>query len=221
MVTSVSSATTAASTATSSSSASLSADYDTFLQLLCAQLENQDPLDPTDTSEFTSQLVQYSSLEQQINTNDKLDSVLNTLNSSSLSSGVGYLGHSVEAAGNQVTVQDDGTVDAAWIYDLDAKASSVKLTVTDSDGNTVWSGTGDSGAGRHTLDWDGTDSNGNVVSDGTYTLSVSAIDSAGNDVGVTTSIRGTVTGVNSTSGSTVVELGGTSVALDDVTRVAN
>jgi len=221
MTTAVTSTTSSTTSSTSTSSSSgLSADYDTFLQLLCAQLENQNPLDPTDATQFTSQLVQYSNLEQQIATNDKLDSVLSSLSTSTLSSSVGYLGHVVEAEGDSVTVQSDGTVDATWGYDLDSAASSVTLTITDSSGNTVWSGTGETASGSHSLEWDGTDSDGNAVDAGTYTLTVTALDSSGNAIDTTTSIKGTVTAVDSTDGTTTLELGGTSVSLSDITRLA-
>jgi len=217
-VTSTTSSTT--STSTTSSSSGLSANYDTFLKLLCAQLNNQNPLDPTDSTQFTSQLVQYSNLEQQIKTNDKLDSVLSSLSASSFSTGVGYLGHVVEAEGSSVSVQSDGTVDASWGYDLDSKASSVKLTITDSAGKTVWSGNGETAAGSHALDWKGTDSNGKAVPAGTYTLKVTALDASGAAVDSTTTIKGTVTAVDSADGSTTLELGGTSVLLSNITRLA-
>lgn len=218
-VTSTTSSTTSTSS-TSSSSSGLSANYDTFLKLLCAQLTNQNPLDPTDATQFTSQLVQYSNLEQQIKTNDKLDTVLSSLSSSTFSSSVGYLGHVVEAEGDSISVQSDGTVDATWGYDLDSKASSVALTITDSAGKTVWSGTGETGKGSHSLDWDGTDSKGKAVPAGTYTLKVTARDSAGAAIETSTSIKGTVTAVDSTDGTTSLELGGTSVSLSNVTRLA-
>lgn len=217
-VTSTTSSTT--STTSTSSSSGLSADYDTFLQLLCAQLENQNPLDPTDATQFTSQLVQYSTLEQQIKTNDKLDSVLSSLSANGIANGVGYLGHVVEAEGDSITVQSDGTVDASWGYDLGSAASSVTLTITDSSGKTVWSGSGETGAGSHALDWDGTDSDGDAVAAGTYTLTVTALDSSGSKVDVATTIKGTVTAVDSSDGDTALELGGTTVSLSDITRLA-
>jgi len=183
-------------------------------------LENQNPLDPTDATQFTSQLVQYSTLEQQISTNDKLDSVLSSLSANSIANGVGYLGHVVEAEGDSISVQSDGTVDATWGYDLDSAASSVTLTITDSSGETVWTGTGDTAAGSHALEWDGTDSDGDTVDAGTYTLTVTALDSSGNKIDVTTTIKGTVTAVDSSDGDTALELGDTTVSLSDITRLA-
>lgn len=221
MVSSVTSATTA-TTSTSSTSTSTSAlsNYDTFISLLCAQLQYQDPLDPADTSEFTSQLVQYSNLEQQMSTNDKLDEVINTLSSLSLSNGTGYLGHTVEAEGDEISVEDDGTVDAGWVYDLDDTAASVTLTVTDSDGNVVWSGEGETASGRHSFEWDGTDSDGNTVDGGAYTLTVSAADSSGDTVDSTTYVSGTVTAVSSVDDTAVVEMGDMAIALSAITRLA-
>lgn len=220
MVSSVTSAATT-STTTNSTSTSTSAlsNYDTFINLLCAQLKYQDPLDPADSSEFTSQLVQYSNLEQQISTNDKLDEVINTLSSLSLSNGTGYLGHTVEAEGNEISVQDDGTVDAGWVYELDDAAASVTLTVTDSSGNVVWNGEGETSSGRHSFDWDGTDSDGNAVDGGAYTLSVSATGSSGS-ISSTTYVSGTVTAVSSVDDTAVVEMGDMAIALSAITRLA-
>lgn len=212
---------TTTSTSSSSTTSGLSADYDMFIQLLVAQLQYQDPLDPTDATEFTNQLVQYSNLEQQIATNDKLDEVLSSLDTFGLSSGVGYMGHTVEAQGDTISVQDDGTVDADWVYYLDSDASDVALTITDEDGNVVWEGTGTTTSGRNTFTWDGTDSDGNVVEGGAYTLTVAATDASGDSVDSTTYVSGKVTGVTSSDGTTILELGDMGVTLDAVARLAS
>jgi len=220
MVTSITSASTT-TTSSSSSTSTLSADYDMFIQLLCAQLENQDPLDPTDATEFTNQLVQYSNLEQQMATNDKLDEVLSSIDLMSMSSGVGYMGHTVEAEGDTISVQDDGTVDAGWVYSLDSAATDVTLTVTDEDGNVVWEGSGDAAKGRNDFTWDGKDSDGNTVDGGAYTLSVTATDADGASIGTTTYVSGKVTGVTSSDGTTILELGEMGITLDAITRLAS
>lgn len=221
MVTSVTSSTsTSSATSSSTTSTTALANYDTFIQLLCAQLQYQDPLDPADATEFTSQLVQYSNLEQQMSTNDKLDEVINSLSTLSLANGTGYLGRTVEAEGNEISVQDDGTVDAGWVYALDGDAASVTLSIADENGNVVWSGTGETASGRHSLDWDGTDSDGNPVDAGSYTLTVTATGSSGSSVGSTTYVSGTVTGVSSLDDTAVVELGDMAIALSAITRLA-
>jgi len=220
MVTSITSASTT-TTSSSTSTSTLSADYDMFIQLLCAQLENQDPLDPTDATEFTNQLVQYANLEQQMATNDKLDEVLSSIDLMSMSSGVGYMGHTVEAEGDTISVQDDGTVDAAWVYSLDSAATDVTLTVTDEDGNVVWEGSGDAAKGRNDFTWDGKDSDGNTVEGGAYTLTVEATDADGAAIGSTTYVSGKVTGVTSSDGTTILELGEMGITLDAITRLAS
>lgn len=221
MTSAITSTTDTTTTTSSSTTSGLSADYDMFIQLLVAQLQYQDPLDPTDTTEFTNQLVQYSNLEQQIATNDKLDEVLSSLDTFGLSSGVGYMGHTVEAQGDTISVQDDGTVDADWVYYLDSGAKTVTLSVTDEDGNVVWEGTGTTTSGRNTFTWDGTDSDGNTVEGGAYTLTVTATDSSGDSVDATTYVSGKVTGVTSSDGTTILELGDMGITLDAITRLAS
>lgn len=221
MVSSITSTTDTTTTSTSATSSSLSANYDMFIQLLVAQLQYQDPLDPTDPTEFTNQLVQYGNLEQQIATNDKLDEVLSSLELFSLGSGVGYMGHTVEAEGDTISVQDDGTVDAQWVYALGAQAESVTLSVTDEDGNVVWEGSGDTASGRNTFAWDGKDADGETVAGGAYSLTVKATDADGDAISSTTFVSGTVTGVSSANGSTVLELGDMGITLDAVTRLAS
>lgn len=223
MIDSVSSTTSSTTSTSSSSSASssLSANYDMFLQLLCTQLQTQSPLDPMDTSEFTSQLATYAGLEQQISANDKLDELVSGINSLSLSSGVGYLGHTVEADTDTLSVGADGSVDASWQYTLASDAGAVTLSVVDSAGETVWTGSGETASGSHTFSWDGTDANGDAVDPGDYTLQVSATTASGTAITSSIAIRGTVTAIDSSSGSTMVELGGTQVDLSAVTRLAS
>jgi len=186
-------------------------------------LENQNPLNPVDGTQFTSQLIQYAALEQQLNTNTYLKEIASSISSvsaSSLSTGVGYIGKTVTAESSLVSVGSDGTADAEWVYDLDSTAASTTLTITNSSGKTVYSESGETSSGNHTFAWDGTNSSGDTVSAGTYTLTVTAVDSSGSSVDSTTYIVGTVTAVDSSDGSVELEIGDVSVDLDSVTRVA-
>lgn len=216
-----STATTTAATTTSSSSsssASLVENYQSFLTLLLKQLEVQDPTDPVDASEYTSQLVQMASLEQQMSIGDKLDTLTTAV--SALGTGtnaIGYLGRTVEAEGDTTALQDGS---AEWEYDLDSTASTVTLTVTDSSGRTVYTQSGETASGTHALSWDGTATNGTTYSGGTYRLAVTATDSSGNSVGTTTRFKGTVTGVDSSSGDATLDVGGVSVSADDVLAIS-
>lgn len=217
-VTSTSSTTTASST--KSAANSLSANYEMFLQLLATQLKTQNPLDPMDSTQFTQQLATYASLEQQISTNDKLDSVLTEFDSLSMSNGIGYIGRSIEADSDTLSVGEDGAVDGTWNYSLDKAAAKVTLTVVDEKGNTVWTGAGDATAGDHAFQWDGKNYKGNTVSAADYTLKVKATDVEGKTITNSIGIKGTVTAVESVGGDTVLEIGDTKVKLSSVTRLA-
>jgi len=225
-ISSSSSTTTTTSSSTKSSSASLVDNYQSFLTLLLKQLEVQDPTDPVDASQYTTQLVQLASLEQQMSIGDKLDDLstavtsLGTSLSSSIGSGtnaIGYLGRTIEAEGSTTALQSGS---ASWEYDLDSTASKVTLTVTDSAGKTIHTETGDTSSGTHEVSWDGTADNGTIYSSGNYTLTVTAVDSKGNSVGTTTRIKGTVTGVDSSSGVATLSIGGVSVPADDVLAIS-
>jgi flagellar basal-body rod modification protein FlgD len=211
-ISAISSSNAAASSSTSSTS-SLASDPTEFLNLLIAQLQNQNPLDPTDTSEFVSQLVSYSSLAEQQDTNSKLTEMLTAFNSVISSNAVGYLGHTVEAYGDTTSLTDGA---ATWGYSLDAEASDVTITIKDADGKTVWEGEGETEAGKHTFAWDGKGSDGKQLSDGEYTMEVNATDADGDSVYGYTTVIGQVDGVDSSSGETLLEIGGVTVAFDDV-----
>ena len=105
-----------------------------FLQILITQLSNQNPLEPVDTTEFTNQLIQQSSLEQQIDTNLKLSNILDALNVSSSFSAFSYIGNDVEIATNMGALQNDS---ADWNYSLKGNASDVEIKIRNSSGQLV------------------------------------------------------------------------------------
>jgi flagellar basal-body rod modification protein FlgD len=218
---------TAASTSTSSSSSSstssstassdASSAYNTFLTLLTTELKNQNPLDPTNTSDFTNQLISLANVEQQEAMNSQLTTISNTLNSYGLSNGVAYLNQSI-TFDDATTALQSGS--ANWNYTLSGDAAKTTLTVTDSSGDTVWSASGDTTSGSHAFSWNGTDSDGVSHTSGAYTLTVTATDSSGKTVSSTVSSIGTVTGLESVDGSTELQIGDdVTVALADVTGV--
>lgn len=204
------------SSATTASTSSSSIDTGDFLSILVSQLQNQNPLDPTDTTEFTNQLMSYASYDQQVETNNQLSQLVSTLNSMTAGSVIGYLGQSVEAYGDTTELQDGK---ATWGYSLNSAASEVTIKIKDENGSVVWEGAGETAAGKHTFEWDGTTSSGAQLTDGKYTIEVEAKDSAGNSVYGTTSISGVVSGIDSSSGVTLLKVGGADVTLDSVFSV--
>jgi flagellar basal-body rod modification protein FlgD len=132
-----------------------------FLSILLTQMQHQNPLDPMDTKEFTGQLTQFSALEQQIDTNSKLDGLLGALTKSGISEAFGYIGQYVDLKTNSTAVQD-GKAD--WTYAIPENAKSVAISVTDAAGKVVYSGTMTNGGG------------GSDISAGTYNLSLASGD---------------------------------------------
>jgi flagellar basal-body rod modification protein FlgD len=194
----------------------LAGNFDTFLTLLTTQLQNQDPLNPMDSNQFTQQLVEFSQVEQQINTNDNLQTLINQGSSQTGAYAVSYLGKAVTISGGNAPLADG---QAVWAYNLGTNASATQLTVTDASGNVVYSGTGETAAGAHSFNWDGTNTNGQQMPDGTYKLTVNAI--AGDGTTVTSSVTstGVVSEVDMTGATPQLMVGPMPVPLADVAGV--
>jgi flagellar basal-body rod modification protein FlgD len=211
------------SSSTSSSSAlnKLSSDFNSFLTLLTTQLQNQDPLSPMDSTQFTAQLVAFTGVEQQIETNTKLTSLIGVDQATQLTSAATFIGDSVQAPSNQVNVNADGTASEIG-YTLPSTASSVTLTITDSSGNVVSSGSAPTSSGANIVTFTPENMNtGDQLPAGAYTVSIQALDQTGAPMSnITTSIIGTVTNVSSsTSGGTQLSIGAVTVPLSTVTSV--
>ncbi len=178
----------------SSGSETNALDKDAFLKLLVTQLQNQDPLNPLDSTEFTAQLAQFSSLEQLGNINDGVIGVQLIETASNNSQAVNLIGKTVKAYGNSIHLTD-GVSDNIQL-ELGADAEAVYVNIYDSDSNLIKTiESGALSAGEQTLEWDGTDKDGNKVADGAYTFEVSAVDADDNKVDATAFISGTVTSV--------------------------
>lgn len=218
-ISSVSSAyTQATSTTTTSATSSASASLSTsdFLTLIVAELQNQNPLDPTDTTEFMNQLVSYASYDQQQTMNTNLSALVTSMNSMLSSNGLGYIGQTIEAKGDTTTLQDGS---ASWGYSLTSEAANTTITVSDQSGNAVWTGSGETASGSHTFTWDGTTTAGGTAPDGDYTISVSATNASGTSVLDYTTVIGKVTGIDSSSGTTLLTVGDTTVPMSNVINV--
>lgn len=203
----------AATTATSPTSSSAQISGNTFLQLLMTQLQNQNPLDPMNPTEFTQQLVSYSSLEQQIDANSKLDSLTSKLSSLAAQSSISYLGTTAELNSNIGALQSGA---ATWSYALPSDAHNVQLTVIDASGATIYSGSGETSTGTHTLALAAT-ALGKSVADGSpLTLTVSAQDASGANLTATVHSFAVIDGLHSTTDGVNYESGALSFADSDI-----
>jgi flagellar basal-body rod modification protein FlgD len=171
----------------------LSDNYDTFLVLLTAQLQNQDPLAPMDSTQFTQQLVQFSQVEQQIRTNEQLEGLVGHYQAASAGAALSYLGREALIESDTTTLANGA---ASWGYTLSAAAETVDLTVKDARGRVVYEGAGERGAGSHLFNWDGRDRNGQPVPAGTYRLSATAKGSDDAAIKTTYTVRETISGVD-------------------------
>jgi len=215
-MTSVNSATSAAQSQANLAATNLASTADQFLLLLTTQLKNQDPLKPMDSTQFTQQLVELTGVQQSIATNKNLEQLLGFYQANQNASLVNYIGKSVEANGD-VTTLSNGS--AQWHYDLPQDAANVTLTVTDADGKTVVTKTGDTAKGGHDFLWDGKSSNQLPAPDGDYTLTVTATDASGATINAATKVSGTVSSIESANGEQVLVVGGQRVRLSDVLSV--
>lgn len=199
------------------SAASLASNFDTFLTILTAQIQNQDPLEPMDSSQFTEQLVQFSGVEQQIRVNKQLETLIASSNSSTGAMLSGYLGQEAEidSAGAQFTGEP-----VHWRYSLPSDALSTTVTVTDANGKVIYSKTGEKATGTHDFVWNGETFGGETADpDKPYYISVVAEDANRNAITPYHSLVTTVTGVDLSYGEPALTTDAGVFAYADIIRL--
>jgi flagellar basal-body rod modification protein FlgD len=200
---------------TQAQSIKLAEDFSQFLTLLTTQLQNQDPLNPMDSTEFTNQLVQFSQVEQSINTNQKLDSLLALQLGTISSTALGYVGMDITYTSAEMNWDNTGPVSIH--YGLPEQASVAKVNIYGEDGKTVIR-TLDApkSPGAQKIEWDGKDNAGNVVEKGTYTIKLDAADKNGKPMQVSTAVNGRVRGIETQDGVVYLLVGERAIALGSV-----
>ena len=216
-MTTVSSTSTATSTGTLASTKKLNETFDSFLLMLTTQLKNQDPLSPMDSAQFTNQLVMFSGVEQQINTNQKLEQLLGAQNASQAQAALGYIGLNAEVADDSL---DFAGQPVELAYSLPEEARSTSISILDDMSNVVWSGIGETASGKHTFVWDGTTSDGANASSGSYRILVGASNTLGETMTASTYIPRLITGIETDGSSISLRSGDRLMALSDVAAVS-
>ncbi|KKB75979.1 hypothetical protein VW35_19795 [Devosia soli] len=209
------------SSATSNSSLNgsrqtIAQNFDTFLSILTTQLKNQNPLDPLDTNQFTQQLVQFTGVEQQLKTNEFLESLLSSTQNAGRMDAVGYIGKQVTISGK--TTQLAGT-HAMWGYNAEANVANATITIKNATGDVVYTQSGSLAMGAGTFAWDGISSDGQPQPDGLYTINIEGTNVGGKPVKITSSSIGVVSAVDFSSGTPMVTVGAAKVPLSDVSEV--
>lgn len=192
----------------------LAEDFDQFLTLLTTQLQNQDPLSPMDSTEFTNQLVQFSQVEQQINQNKKLDSLVQLQLSNAFSSSLSYVGMDARYVSSEFSYDGQAPVDIS--YAISGDALSAKINIYDASGSLVYSGNGDSTTGSHDFTWDGKSTGGAQLEAGTYSVKIAALDADDAPVTTSTVVSGRVRGIETQNGSIYLLIGDRAVSIANV-----
>jgi flagellar basal-body rod modification protein FlgD len=202
------------SSTSSTKSSGIADNFQTFLTLLTTQLQNQNPLDPLDTNQFTQQLVQFAGIEQQLKSNDQLKSLIEIEKSAQSTQALVYVGNTVAVDGSKAQFDKSAT----WNFQTD-KETSATITITNSTGQTAYSGSFALKQGGSSFVWDGKGNDGVQWPAGTYTLTATGKDSSGNSVAISTEVQGIVDSVDLTSTPPLLSIGGQSYTTDKIKRV--
>ncbi|MCB1580276.1 MAG: flagellar hook capping family protein [Rhodospirillales bacterium] len=196
----------------------LAEDFSQFLTLLTVQLQNQDPLSPMDTTEFTNQLVAFTGVEQQINTNQKLDSLVSLQLGNVMGSALGYVG--LDASYISSEFYADGESPVTINYALNDVSVDATIRIESETGDLVYEGPAETSAGSHEFIWDGLDQFGNPAPAGTYNVRVDALDINDEAVGSTIVVEGRVRGVETQNGLVFLLIGERAVSVSNILNVS-
>ena len=196
----------------------LSSNFGDFLNMLMTQLKNQDPSSPLDSNQFTQELVSFSGVEQQINTNNSLTQLIQLTQAGELMQGSSLAGKQVMVQSDQIPLQGGrGSVQFTA-----PSAEPAAIAIADASGNVVRTATLSANAGVNTWNWDGTSDSGAKLPDGAYHISVYGADAGGGTTALPFVVGGTVTGTQGTSGNGMqLQLGTLDVGFGAVQSLQN
>lgn len=201
-----------------SASQQLAGNFNEFLQMLTTQLQNQDPLSPMDANSFTQELVEFSSVEQQINTNTNMQTLISLQQATTDLAGLQLVGSTVTVSGNAAALANASNSPAAWTLNSPS-AATANVTITNSSGQTVFTGTTSLSAGTQSYSWNGKGSNGVTWPDGNYTIAINATGANGQPVSVSTQVQGVVSAVNTSTNPPTLTVGGQTVPMSSIQSI--
>jgi len=202
----------------SEAGAELTANFDMFLKLLTTQMQNQDPLDPMETSEYTQQLTQYSQVEQSIQQTAALKDILAALSTQDLAQSANFLGQRAELDSATAGLSDRSP--AQWTWQADRPIQALSATITDGRGRVVETRSLDP-ANAGSFAWDGSLATGGKAGAGGYTLSLKAVDAAGQDVPVSVRATGIIDEVATRDGAVMLGINGQNFPTAALIRVVS
>lgn len=188
----------AQATQTQNQAVTLADDFSQFLTLLTTQLQNQDPLSPLDSNEFTQQLVQFSQVEQAINTNTKLDDLVLLQIDNATTAALDYIGLDASYISSEIPLQQGQP--STIRYSLDGNAAISVINIFSEDGTLVFSADAETTSGTHEFEWNGRDLVNEELPSGTYSVRVDTLDANENVIDTTTVVTGRVHGIEQQDG---------------------
>lgn len=194
----------------------ISGDLDAFLLMLTTQLQNQDPLSPMESNEFTQQLVGFAQVEQQIGMNENLQSQMALQRSSINSLALGYIGKYAEVNDN---VMHYGGEKLKFAYGLAADTNGASIKIYDKNNVLVRTMTGAGTMGNHVMTWDGKDDAQKAVKEGEYKVKVEARNQKGEAVDTWTTIQARITGASTDGTEPYLTINGAAFPLSEVLAV--
>ena len=206
-----------AAAANALASTQIAGNFQSFLTLLTTQLQNQNPLDPLDTNQFTQQLVEFAGVQQQLNTNDSLATLVSLQQTAQSTQALGFVGKTAVVNGSTAQLASNGT--ATWELSVPS-ASNVNITIASSTGQTAFNGTFSVAAGNNQpFTWNGLGNDGTQWPAGNYTITATAANSSGGSVAVTTQVQGVVTSVDLTQSPPLLWINGQSYTLSQIQSI--
>src|SRR5215471_16444627 len=212
----VPSSSSSSSSLSSTTGSTLAGNFQTFLTLLTTQLQNQNPLDPLDTNQFTQQLVQFAGVEQQLKTNTELSTLVTMQQTAQATQALNFVGKTAVVDGTTATMTKSS---ATWHLSVPS-SSTVDISIANSSGQTVFTGKYTAGAGSDIpFSWNGQGNDGTQWPDGKYTITATGKDASGNSVGVAAQVQGTVSSVDLTQSPPLLTIDGNTYTVSQVKSI--
>jgi flagellar basal-body rod modification protein FlgD len=208
-------ATSAAGTKSGDALATLSGNFQNFLQMLMTQLKNQDPTSPLDTNQFTTELVQFSSVEQQISTNANLTQLIQLTQGDTVIQSSALLGKAVAVQSSTMPLQNG----AGAVQFTGTAGQKIAIGISNASGTALRSVQVTAAPGTNSWSWDGTDNAGNKLPDGAYKVAVVSAGGSSAGTAVPFSVIGTATAVQVQNNAVQLQLGGVTVPFSAVQSV--
>ena len=209
--------TNSAGTTGSAALSSLAGNFGDFLKLLMTQLQNQNPTSALDTNQFTSELVQFSAVEQQIQTNSSLTQLIQLTQAGEVMQSSSMIGHHVTVRSDHVPLQNG----SGQVTFNTPAAEPVAIAIYNDSGSKIRDASISAAKGANTWTWNGKDNSGRTVADGSYKVAVDGANADGTTAALPFTVTGTATGVVNENNTVKLQLGALGIGFDAITSVGN